>query len=122
MEQLLSAEGVILLAEDSNGGPVGFAEVSIRRDHVEGTEAAPVPYLEGWYVIPHKRRQGVGRALMKGAEHWALQAGYLELASDAETNNPESIQAHLELGFREVGRSVHLVRKLKPRKPPRRRS
>jgi aminoglycoside 6'-N-acetyltransferase I len=43
VEQLLQSEGIVLLAEDSEGRVVGFAEVSIRRDHVEGTSSAPVP-------------------------------------------------------------------------------
>lgn len=112
MRQLLGSAGVVLLAEDSDGQIVGFAEISIRRDHVEGTSSAPVPYLEGWYVIPARRRQGVGRALIRGAEEWAWAAGFRELASDAESDNQESIRAHLDLGFREVGRSVHFVRSL----------
>ena len=114
MEQLLHSDGVILLAEDLDSRPIGFAEISIRHDHVEGTSEAPVPYLEGWYVIPSHRRRGVGRALIESAEHWALQAGFSELASDAELHRPESIQAHVELGFHEVGRSVHFVRPLRP--------
>ena len=113
MDQLQRSDGVVLLAEDSDGQVVGFAEVSIRRDHVEGTSSAPVPYLEGWYVIPSHRRQGIGRALIKSAESWALEAGFSELASDAESDNHDGIRAHRDLGFREVGRSVHFVRPLR---------
>jgi len=113
MDQLQHSNGVVLLAEDSDGQVVGFAEISIRRDHVEGTSSAPVPYLEGWYVNPSRRRQGVGRALIKSAENWALEAGFWELASDAESDNHDAIRAHWDLGFREVGRSVHFVRSLR---------
>src|SRR5262249_3331216 len=102
--------GVVLLAEDSDARAVGFAEVSIRQDHVEGTSSVPVPYLEAWYVVPDRRRQGVGRALLKSAEGWALEAGFCELASDAESDNHESIRAHGNLGFRLVGESVHFVK------------
>ena len=112
MDQLLRSEGIILLAEGAEGRPLGFAEVSIRRDHVEGTCSAPVPYLEGWYVDPSHRQRGVGRSLIDAAEKWALEAGFTELASDAEMDNDEGIRAHLTLGFREVGRSVHFVRSL----------
>lgn len=110
VERLLRSDGVVLLAEDSDGQALGFVEVSIRRDHVEGTSSAPVPYLEGWYVISSHRRRGIGRALIEGAVEWAVEAGFLELASDAEIGNHVSIQAHSDLGFREVGRSVHFVR------------
>ena len=113
MDQWQHSDGVVLLAEDSDGKIVGFAEISVRRDHVEGTSSAPVPYLEGWYVVPGHRRKGVGRALIESAECWALEAGFSELASDAESQNHEAIQAHIELGFHEVGRSVHFVRRLR---------
>ena len=68
MDQLQHSEGGVFLAQDSAGQVVGLAEVSIRRDHVEGTSSSPVPYLEGWYVIPSHQRQGIGRALIKTAE------------------------------------------------------
>jgi aminoglycoside 6'-N-acetyltransferase I len=113
MDQLQHSEGVVFLARDSAGQVVGLAEVSIRQDHVEGTSSSPVPYLEGWYVMPSHRRQGIGRALIKAAESWALEAGYWELASDAESDNQDGIRAHWDLGFHEVGRSVHFVRPLR---------
>ncbi len=112
VRQLLEAEGVVLLAEDGTGRAIGFAEVSIRHDHVEGTSIAPVPYLEGWYVVPGERGRGVGAALMKAVGEWAANAGYAEIASDAELDNDASIRAHLRLGFRAVGRTVHFVREL----------
>jgi aminoglycoside 6'-N-acetyltransferase I len=62
MEQWQRSDGVILLAEDGRGQVVGFAEISIRRDHVEGTASAPVPYLEAWMwfrVIGEKASAGL---------------------------------------------------------------
>jgi aminoglycoside 6'-N-acetyltransferase I len=109
--QLVRSGGVVFVAEDS-AQPVGFAEVSIRHDHVEGTSSAPVPYLEGWYVLPSRRHQGIGRMLIQTAVQWASEAGYSELASDAEADNEQSIRAHRSLGFRQAGRSVHFVRSL----------
>jgi aminoglycoside 6'-N-acetyltransferase I len=113
VDQLLRSEGLVLFAEGADGRSLGFAEISIRRDHVEGTCSVPVPYLEGWYVDPGHRNRGVGRALIDAAEKWALEAGFTELASDAEIGNDEGIRAHQKLGFREVGRSVHFVRPLR---------
>jgi aminoglycoside 6'-N-acetyltransferase I len=111
IDQLLSAPGVVVLAW-VEGQPAGFAEISIRNDHVEGTSISPVPYLEGWYVRPLYRGSGVGRALMTFAEQWALKQGHTELASDAELENTLSIALHGKLGFREVGRGVHFVKAL----------
>src|SRR5215471_10679001 len=47
--------GVVLVAVRENKSLCGFAEVSIRHDHVEGTSSVPVAYLEGWYVDPDMR-------------------------------------------------------------------
>jgi aminoglycoside 6'-N-acetyltransferase I len=112
VEQALHGKGVVLLAADAHHEAIGFAEVSIRNDHVEGTSSAPVPYLEGWYVVPGCRGQGVGRALVDAVAAWALKEGFTELASDAELSNEGSIRAHQRLGFREAGRTVHFVRRL----------
>jgi aminoglycoside 6'-N-acetyltransferase I len=109
--QLLASQGIVAVAE-LEGKLVGFAESSIRNDHVEGTTEAPVPYLEGWFVKPAARGQGIGRALLGFLEHWAVQSGYRELASDAELDNHYSIRLHQQLGFRETGRSVHFVKRL----------
>ncbi|HEU5305038.1 MAG TPA: aminoglycoside 6'-N-acetyltransferase [Gemmatimonadales bacterium] len=79
----------------------GFAEVS-RRAYAEGCDTSPVGFLEGWYVVPEFRRQGVGRALVGAAEAWARQKGCREFASDALADNETSAQAHRALGFEEV--------------------
>jgi aminoglycoside 6'-N-acetyltransferase I len=94
---------VVLVAEESPAGPglVGFAEVS-RRAYAEGCETSPVGFLEGWYVVPSRRRQGVGRALVAGAEAWALARGCREFASDAVAENTVSTAAHQALGFEEM--------------------
>jgi aminoglycoside 6'-N-acetyltransferase I len=72
-----------------------------------------VPYLEGWYVAPKHRGLGVGAALLTFIERWSLDHGYVELASDAEIHNEESIRLHLGRGFVEVGRTVHFVKTLR---------
>lgn len=110
IDQLLAGPGVVALAW-MDGESVGFAEVSIRKDHVEGTSISPVPYLEGWYVRATHRGKGVGRALMTFVEQWSLDHGFTELASDAELENTLSIALHKKLGFSEVGRSVHFAKR-----------
>jgi aminoglycoside 6'-N-acetyltransferase I len=111
IKQLLAGEGVVALARLGTD-IVGMAELSIRRDHVEGTSTTPVPYLEGWFVAEPHRAQGIGRALLEFVENWSRAHGYRQLASDAELHNTQSIRLHKTLGFREVGRSVHFVKPL----------
>jgi aminoglycoside 6'-N-acetyltransferase I len=57
MVQILGMPGMVALAFVDQK-LTGFAEVSVRSDHVEGTVSSPVPYLEGWYVQPAHRGQG----------------------------------------------------------------
>lgn len=103
---LARSDAVVLVAERPSGnGLAGFAELGAR-PYADGCRTSPVAYLEGWYVDPDAREQGVGAALVREGERWALQQGYQELASDALLENMTSRQAHAALGFSEVERSV----------------
>ena len=91
----------VLLAFDGAGLPVGFVELSIR-PYAEGCDTDSVAYLEGWYVAPEARLQGVGRSLIQAAEQWAREEGCSEFASDALVDNEIGAAAHRALGFTEV--------------------
>lgn len=90
----------------------GFIELNLR-NYAEGSVAARVPYVEGWYVDADLRGKGHGKQLMAAAEKWAKQQGCIELASDAELENSASIAAHKALGFEETERIVCFLKKLK---------
>ena len=92
----------VFLALTEAGRPVGFAELSLR-PYAEDCKTTPVAFLEGWYVIPSARRQGVGRALVTAAEEWAREQGCREFASDTELDNTRSAEAHRALGFADAG-------------------
>jgi len=93
----------VLVAVEAGGAPVllGFAELSLR-GYAEGCVTSPVGFLEGWYVVPERRRQGIGGALVAAAEAWARERGCLEFASDALAENGVSAAAHRALAFEEV--------------------
>jgi aminoglycoside 6'-N-acetyltransferase I len=110
IEQL--GPGIVLVAEQQKGSLCGFVEISVRRDHVEGTASSPVAYLEAWYVAPEFQEQGVGRQLLERGQQWACDQGFTELASDAELDNAGSIEAHRACGFTEAGRTVHFIKPL----------
>ena len=115
MGQLLKSEGVVFVAENDQAELIGFAEVSLRQDHVDGASISPVPYLEAWFVEASFRMQGVGRALIGAVERWATSRGYTELASDAEIENSLSIRLHKQLGFAEIDRNVTFLKMLTSR-------
>ncbi len=91
----------VLMAFDAAGAPLGMAELSIR-NYAEDCVTDRVAYLEGWYVEPHARRRGVGRALVEAAEAWGRQQRCTEFASDALLDNAVSAAAHAALGFTET--------------------
>jgi aminoglycoside 6'-N-acetyltransferase I len=91
----------VLLAVDETGRGWGFAELSIRA-YAEDCETDRVAYLEGWYVDPARRREGIGRALVTAAERWARAQGCVEFGSDALLDNYASAKAHTALGFVET--------------------
>ena len=102
---------LILVAESADGKLIGFLEASIR-PFVEDCCTDNVGYLEGWFVDPEFRRRGIGRALVAEAEKWARRQGCVEMASDAEIGNETSLAAHLNLGYAETSRLVHLRKEL----------
>lgn len=102
---------LILVAETDGGKIIGFLEASIR-PYVEDCHSDQVGYLEGWFVEPQYRKNGIGRKLVKTAENWARKKGCTEMASDAEIGNDLSLKAHQTLGYEETSRLVHLRKDL----------
>jgi aminoglycoside 6'-N-acetyltransferase I len=101
----------VAVADDGQNGICGFIEASIR-PMAEDCETEDVGYLEGWYVEPGARKQGIGRSLVAAAESWARARGCREMASDAEPENSTSLAAHEKLGYQETSRLVHLKKYL----------
>src|SRR5258705_12716650 len=75
MADVLARGHCVLLAFDDDGSATGFVEVSKRNDYVNGTAGSPVGFLEGLYVAPSHRRQGVCRALVSAASTWVAAEG-----------------------------------------------
>ncbi len=91
---------------------IAFINLSIRSDYVEGSETSPVGYVEGIYVKPDYRGQGISRLLIEHAEKWSMDQGFKELASDCELANSESIVFHNRVGFTEANRIVCFIKTL----------
>lgn len=99
-------DAVVFLACDQNKNIIGFAQVQIRHDYVEGCKTNDVGYLEGIFLQPEYRSFGIGKMLVEKAIKWAKEKGCTEFASDCELSNEESVKFHEAVGFREVNRIV----------------
>jgi aminoglycoside 6'-N-acetyltransferase I len=98
-------DATTFVAERPDGTLCGFVEVG-SRPYAEGCESSPVGYIEGWYVEPDVRKQGVGRSLLRAAEDWSRGRGYTEMGSDALLDNAVSHASHEACGYVEVERLV----------------
>jgi aminoglycoside 6'-N-acetyltransferase I len=107
MADALARGYYIRLAHAAGGAALGFVEASKRLDYVNGTDSSPVAFLEGIYVVPQFRRQGVARTLVAAVMKWARAQGCHELASDSLLWNTDAHAAHRALGFEETQRVVY---------------
>lgn len=112
MALLLENAGAAVFLCFSGDVPVGFAQVQLRRDYVEGTSTSPVGYLEGIFVEEAFRRRGIAARLLAVSEDWAKEMDAIEFASDCELANAESILFHKTAGFLEANRLVCFVKSL----------
>ncbi|MEQ8904660.1 aminoglycoside 6'-N-acetyltransferase [Ekhidna sp.] len=90
----------------NHGIYLGFIQLSLRYEFVEGTTTKPVLYMEGIYVDPSHRKEGIAKRLVEMAESWGKKRGCSEMASDTEITNKLSIDFHQSVGFDEVNRLV----------------
>lgn len=92
--------------------PVAFVEVGLR-SHANGCDPVrPVGFIEGWYVQPRLRRQGIGRWLFLAAEDWCREHGCREMASDTWADHTLSVKAHQALGYSVEGSFVNFRKAL----------
>ena len=110
-EIIHSDECAVFLSTKENTA-VGFAQVQLRRDYVEGTNSSPVGYLEGIFVKKEYRKCGYAKELLKYCEKWAIEKGCTEFASDCELTNGMSLAFHLNVGFTEANRIICFTKKL----------
>ena len=101
------------LAQNESGDYLGFINLALRHDYVQGSSSSPVGYVEGIFVKPKYRKQGVAKELVKQGEKWAKKQGCKELGSDAKLSNIGSQKFHKNLGFKKADVIVHYIRKIK---------
>jgi aminoglycoside 6'-N-acetyltransferase I len=95
-----------------SGQLIGFLEVDLR-SHADGCDPShAVGFVEGWYVDPDWRSQGIGRKLLAAAEEWVRSHGCVEMASDTWIDNELSQRVHEAAGYMVVDRCVHYRKSL----------
>ena len=107
-----SDKSAVFIAAVENSA-IGFAQVQLRHDYVEGTSSSPVGYLEAVFIKQEYRKQGYARELLCHCEEWAKEKGCAEFASDCELTNDLSLEFHLKTGFTEANRIICFTKLLR---------
>jgi len=111
MDGILANDDYLVIFACDGERPIGLTEAQMR-DYGEGCETSPVGYLEGWFVEEDYRGRGIVGIMTQAAENWAREKGATEMASDTWLDNEPSIRAHLKMGYTEVERLVHYMKRL----------
>lgn len=111
MDRLLADVDYFIIFACDGDRPIGLTEAGIR-DYGEGCETSPVGYLEGWFVQEEYRGKRIAGLMTQAAENWMREKGCTEVASDTWLDNEPSIRAHVNMGYHEVERLVHFVKRL----------
>lgn len=85
-------DAAVWVAESAELGLCGMVEVSM---------VGGMGYVEGWWVAPEARRQGVGRALLEAGEAWVRGRGGVGMESDCAEGNEVGRNAHRACGYEE---------------------
>jgi GNAT superfamily N-acetyltransferase len=98
--------GLLWVALDPAGAPVGFAVASIRGRRV---------HLDELDVLPGHGRKGVGAALVEAIEVYALKSGCVEITLTTFRDVPWNAPFYARVGFQVIPEqelSAELVRRL----------
>ena len=88
-----AGEITVLLAGE---GPAAFSQFRLKRSHYTGL---PDAYVEELYVVPERRRQGIGRALLEATMEAARAAGATHIELNTGETDVEARALYESSGF-----------------------
>jgi ribosomal protein S18 acetylase RimI-like enzyme len=87
--------------------PIACLWVGNAIDQVQGNRHAHIFIL---YVVPEHRRRGIGRALMRYVENWAIQRGDRQIGLQVFQSNKPALNLYNQLGYQT--QSIWMVKSL----------
>ncbi|WP_292743638.1 GNAT family N-acetyltransferase [Nostoc sp. NMS4] len=76
--------------------PIACLWVGNAIDQIHGNRHAHIFIL---YVVPEHRRRGIGRALMRYVENWAIQRGDRQIGLQVFQSNKPALNLYNQLGY-----------------------
>jgi GNAT superfamily N-acetyltransferase len=89
------SEGMLLVARDGDGAPIGFAAVGWKWSSLR---AARVAIMEDLFVDPGARRSGAGQALIEGVAERARSHGAPALLWETAVDNKRAQSVYERVG------------------------
>ncbi len=111
-QQILTSEKFTVFLYRDQAEFVGFLYLGLRTDYVEGSDSSPTGYVEGIYVKPAFRRQGISRKMLQAGEEWVKAKGCTQMGSDIYWSNTASYDFHTRMGFQEAARLITFIKNL----------
>lgn len=111
-QQKLLSKKLQFFIKYEEDNPVGFAQVSLRYDFVEGASSSPVAYLEGLYIKDKFRHKGYAKELIDTCIKWARDNKCTEIASSSLLQDSNSQIFHKSIGFNQVCQKVHFIKEI----------
>jgi GNAT superfamily N-acetyltransferase len=108
LARLRSRAGTAVLVAEHEGRPVGVVTVHLL-DSIHTAE--PAAWLTAVVVDEDVRGKGVGSALVKRADEWAIQHGARSIALTSALRRKEAHEFYLGRGYEHTG--VRLFKKLR---------
>lgn len=94
---LADPAGRVVLVAGRDGAVVGMVTGQLV---VSTAEGGPAALVEDMVVAPEQRRQGIGAALLRALEAWALERGARRLQLLADRHNAPALRFYERAGWR----------------------
>lgn len=94
--QTPAEDALLLVADDSADGIVGYIFVTTRIDYFTGK---PHAHIEILTVAAGQEGKGVGRSLMDAAEAWSARRGYSQVTLNVFATNERARAVYARLGY-----------------------
>ncbi|MCG6137736.1 MAG: GNAT family N-acetyltransferase [Nostoc sp. LLA-1] len=89
--------------------PISCLWVGNAIDQIQGDRHAHIFLL---YVVPEHRRRGIGTALMKYVENWAIQRGDRQIGLQVFQSNQGAVSLYHQLGYQT--QSLWMIKPISP--------
>lgn len=103
-----ASKGVVLVAADAHGVPVGWGHVELRWTLTE----PPSAQVMGMVVADGSRGSGIGRELLIAMEEWALAHGSRRMVVGTRVTRERAHRFYAREGYELLKTSYYLVKEL----------